>query len=262
VNGKRQEFVYEGTFPAVQSDNTFISSLWATRRVGFLLDEIRLRGENAELKDEVIHLSRDFGIMTPYTSFLVLEDDKAYAQHGIGRMGSGGGKPAAKSDGFLDNPATESSPRMVPVFAADSLSAARMPANEPGDRVITRSERGAAYHSGFSIGGGIDADTSDLREQSGSRAVKMSKRIQAYKGLETAASDMAAFKHVGRKVFTLVEGRWIDTAFKSTLKITTIKFGSEEYFKLLKDKPDLKEVLALGTKVTVVLEDGTALVVE
>jgi Ca-activated chloride channel family protein len=260
VNGKRQEFVYEGTFPAVQSDNTFISSLWATRRVGFLLDEIRLRGENAELKDEVIHLSRDFGIMTPYTSFLVLEDDKAYAQHGIGRMGSGGGKPAGASDGFLNGPATESARPMVPVFAEESLSAGAGPANEPVDRV-KRSER-RSYYRGGKIGGGADADISSMRDESGTRAVAVSKKIQEYKGLETASSEMTAVKHVGRKVFTLVDGRWIDTAFKSTLKITTIKFGSEEYFKLLKDKPDLKDVLALGTKVTVVLEDGTALVVE
>ena len=45
------------------------------------------------------------------------------------------------------------------------------------------------------------------------------------------------------------------------MKITTVKFGSEAYFKLLKDKPSLKDFLALGTKVTVVLDDGTALVV-
>jgi hypothetical protein len=46
------------------------------------------------------------------------------------------------------------------------------------------------------------------------------------------------------------------------MKTTTVKFGSDEYFKLLADKPALKDYLALGTKVTVVLEDGTALVVE
>lgn len=41
-----------------------------------------------------------------------------------------------------------------------------------------------------------------------------------------------------------------------------IKDGSEEYFKLPKEKPELKDFLVLGTKGTIVLEDGTALVVE
>ena len=35
------------------------------------------------------------------------------------------------------------------------------------------------------------------------------------------------------------------------MKTVTVKFGSAEYFKLLTDKPELKDVLALGTKVTV-----------
>jgi hypothetical protein len=41
-----------------------------------------------------------------------------------------------------------------------------------------------------------------------------------------------------------------------------IKFGSEEYFKLPKEKPELKDFLVLGSRVTIALEDGTALVVE
>jgi len=63
-------------------------------------------------------------------------------------------------------------------------------------------------------------------------------------------------------VFTLMDGRWMDSAFKPDMKILTVKFGSDEYFKLLQDKPELKEFLALGTKVTVVLKEGIALVVE
>ena len=63
-------------FPGEQPDNAFISRLWATRKIGYLLDEIRLRGESSELKDEVVRLSREFGILTPYTSMLVLEDEE------------------------------------------------------------------------------------------------------------------------------------------------------------------------------------------
>lgn len=51
----------------------FIPTLWAGRRIGILLDEIRLHGEKKELIDEVVRLSRRYGIITEYTSFLVEE---------------------------------------------------------------------------------------------------------------------------------------------------------------------------------------------
>ncbi|GAB4327814.1 MAG: hypothetical protein Kow0074_23320 [Candidatus Zixiibacteriota bacterium] len=53
----------------------FIPKLWAGRRIGFLLEEMRRHGGNAELKDEVVRLSKKYGIMTPYTAFLALPKD-------------------------------------------------------------------------------------------------------------------------------------------------------------------------------------------
>jgi Ca-activated chloride channel family protein len=45
------------------------------RRVGWLLDEVRLRGDNAELRDEIVQLARRYAIVTPYTSYLIVEDE-------------------------------------------------------------------------------------------------------------------------------------------------------------------------------------------
>lgn len=52
----------------------FIPRLWATRRIGYLIDQIRLHGNNKELVDEVVSLSKRYGIITEYTSFLVDAD--------------------------------------------------------------------------------------------------------------------------------------------------------------------------------------------
>ena len=41
----------------------------------YLLDEIRLRGESRELKDEVTELARKYSIVTPYTAYLIQEDE-------------------------------------------------------------------------------------------------------------------------------------------------------------------------------------------
>jgi len=75
ADGKKQKFTYEVSFPRNADDHEFIRRLWATRRVGYLLDEIRLRGENAELRDEVTDLARKYGIVTPYTAYLIVEDE-------------------------------------------------------------------------------------------------------------------------------------------------------------------------------------------
>src|SRR5207253_2357129 len=70
-------------FPDLDRDNGFIPRLWASRKIGNLLEEIRLHGENAELKDEVIRLSKEFGIPTPYTSILVEEPREYQRRAGI-----------------------------------------------------------------------------------------------------------------------------------------------------------------------------------
>ncbi|MFN2499884.1 MAG: hypothetical protein ABR557_12425 [Pyrinomonadaceae bacterium] len=62
----------------------------------------------------------------------------------------------------------------------------------------------------------------------------------------------------GGKTFYLRDGVWTDADFKAGTKLpqSTIKFGSDEYFALLKQKPRLAAYFSLGEQVVVVL-DGT-----
>jgi len=75
IAGQSKKFAQDVKFSGDAPDTAFIPRLWATRRVGYLLDEIRLRGENAELRDEVTALARQYGIVTPYTAYLIMEDE-------------------------------------------------------------------------------------------------------------------------------------------------------------------------------------------
>ena len=70
------------TSRAASLDHDFLQPLWAARRVGFLLDQIRLHGEDRELVDEVTRLARQYGIVTPYTSYLIVEDEKIRRDRG------------------------------------------------------------------------------------------------------------------------------------------------------------------------------------
>jgi Ca-activated chloride channel family protein len=75
VGKEEKEFVYELTFPDRTEDGReFVEQLWARRKVGFLLDQIRINGEKKELKDEVVALAKKYGITTPYTSYLIVPD--------------------------------------------------------------------------------------------------------------------------------------------------------------------------------------------
>jgi Ca-activated chloride channel family protein len=80
VNGATRTFIYNSQNFAGPGDpaggvSAFIPRLWATRRVGHLLNQIRLHGEAPELIDSVVSLSIRYGIVTPYTSYLVTEGE-------------------------------------------------------------------------------------------------------------------------------------------------------------------------------------------
>ena len=69
-----EELVYEATFESRTAEHDFIPPVWAGRKIAYLMTEIRLHGQSQELKDAIVDLATEFGIVTPYTSYLVMED--------------------------------------------------------------------------------------------------------------------------------------------------------------------------------------------
>ncbi len=76
VEGETATRRYTFRFPERERERDFVARLWATRRVGQLLDAVRMQGENAELKEEIVALAKEFGLVTPYTSYLVREEEE------------------------------------------------------------------------------------------------------------------------------------------------------------------------------------------
>jgi Ca-activated chloride channel family protein len=74
VGMETKEFVYELNFADKTEEKPFVEDLWARRKVGYMLDQIRVNGEKKELVDEVVALAKRYGITTPYTSYLVVPD--------------------------------------------------------------------------------------------------------------------------------------------------------------------------------------------
>lgn len=78
INGKMQVFKFmkqpfteeSSSEPSPESS---LPRLWAARKIGSLLNRIRLEGSDRETVDQIVKLSIRYGIVTPYTSYLVTE---------------------------------------------------------------------------------------------------------------------------------------------------------------------------------------------
>lgn len=78
INGEPQKLVYKDQVFQKDSRKSGdllegLPRLWATRKVGYLLNQTRLGRLDRETIDQIVKLSIRFGIVTPYTSYLVTE---------------------------------------------------------------------------------------------------------------------------------------------------------------------------------------------
>ena len=75
ANGEKHTFLYKSqNFTASHAETLdVIPKIWATRKIGYLLNLIRLNGPEQEIVDSIVSLSIRYGIVTPYTSFLVTD---------------------------------------------------------------------------------------------------------------------------------------------------------------------------------------------
>ncbi|RIK18070.1 MAG: hypothetical protein DCC52_16255, partial [Chloroflexi bacterium] len=82
LNNQAQKYAFEDLNFKRDGGDNFIAPLWATRKIGYLLSQIRLHGENREAVDEIVALAIRYGIVTPYTSFLIQEDNDVLSEGG------------------------------------------------------------------------------------------------------------------------------------------------------------------------------------
>jgi len=210
-NGALRTYSYDNLrFPLREETNDYLPRLWATRRVGWLMEQIRTNGEQKELRDEIVDLGTRYGIVTPYTSYLALEGRETSMNM---TPGNNAQRRARGQFGAMNAPQPTSSP----MIAADSASA------------IT-----------------------------GLAAVRQSKAVRDQKEAEVLRADdtASAVRRMAEKTFYLRDGVWVDSELKpeSNLPETTLTFGSDAYFELLKQRPKLAQYFSLAERVVVVFE--------
>ena len=288
LGNEQKEFLNEAMFPAERRDNDFLPALWARRKVGYLLDQIRLGGERKELVDEVVFLAKRFGIATPYTSYLVVPDQSPPAvgnprpvpfprrldrstprrasSGGGGGMGGGGGLGGGAGGGFGGGGggrelgrSQENQKRVGPAGGGGGRSAPNPSSSgkqSSAEDVARSLESLELEEKNKSSREGGDS----LSQQAGQEAVDIAVILRAMK--DAKSSEQSAAKQVGKTTFLNVNGVWIDSAYKDGIKLVKIKYLSNAYFRLLELNSDAKSVLALGERVVWVTSDGKALVID
>jgi Ca-activated chloride channel family protein len=236
LGGKQVEFSAEVDFPAAAGEQDWIPRLWAARRVGRLLDEIRLRGESAELRDEVVALAREHGIVTPYTAYLVLEDE---ARRGVA--------PELRSFREMEQD------REVSAAARGKLDSVRAEAKAPERRTGAEAVANAQSVLGLKNSRNAQAlQEAEGLEKSGGAAGP----VQGYKDWQ-ARNYALAVKVVSGRAFFQNGTVWTDAAAqgRTALKRRRVRFAAEEYFELLRGNRELAAFLALGNNLDVVVDD-------
>jgi Ca-activated chloride channel family protein len=218
-------FTYPGQrFPLRAEEHEWLPRLWATRRVGWLMEQIRSNGEQRELVDEVVQLGTRYGIVTPYTSFLALEPGAVVDDREPPRP-----RPIIRRD--RDRP-VPSSGGAVPEAVPPPPSAPPPP--PPPPMVMDATGQGAVAQS---------------------RAAREMQEAVTVTG-NAVGADAANVQRVGDKTFYLREGVWTDAEIRADVRLpeTTVTFGSDEYYALLGRVPALGRYFALGEQVAVVVE--------
>ncbi len=275
INGGKKTYEYGAAMSGQNKAADFIPRLWAIRKVGYLLEEIRLRGERAELKDEVTMLGKRFGIVTPYTSYLVVEDvppppvanNRRFDERGRPGDRSPPPPPApvvpwaqapreeaqrfapakkAKEEAKADAPATAAAPRPAPTGAPEMDS----------------DDYAMAFGGGKGVAAGQGRDLGALGSSSGSEGIAVSKATRGMKDSEKGPASSDPVRIAAGRTYIFRSGGWIDSeALSGTPKTLKVKYLSEGYFALLREKPELKAALALGNRVVVVIAPGKSIVI-
>ncbi|MEE8424810.1 MAG: hypothetical protein V3S11_03230, partial [Elusimicrobiota bacterium] len=231
--GKKARFVYPVNLPEKAEKNDFLPRLWANLKVTHELDALRLAGgtgrANPEVIESIVRLAKRYGIVTPYTSYLITEE------------------------GFDMPRARREARNRISLMQADaSASGIR------GGRVTAmRAQEASAFFSRARSGGGHRAKMARKSAPAAVRGLMEEAEKDARMELKKNGRKALKTKSIGGKTFYLRRGVWVDGEYDKTryasAKTVRVRYMSDKYFKLIRNVSGLARYLAIGPKVTLVL---------
>jgi Ca-activated chloride channel homolog len=255
VNGEKRAFEYSVEFKESDTSKAYLPRMWAVRRVGYLMDQISLKGANKELQEEIVRLGTKFGIVTPYTSFLVVEDtapptageplpagrrsgDSAFGNRG--GVGGGGGRPAPAPEDQAGEGAVSKSSSNLERRRADTAAD-----GEEAEKDANEDLAGAAREAGRAT----------------RREARFAELKKAGMSDEQAKQEAAnVVRTVGTRTFVWSEGRWVESDLTNgeIAKAEAVEYLSEAWFELSRKSNEMAKVLAIGDEI--ILRDAERIV--
>ncbi len=194
--------------PASDTEKDFIPQIWAARKIGFLLDQVRLHRSD-ELIKEIVLLSQEWGIPTEFTSFLVEEPVTAQSIDSV----VNGIRKEVKS-------------------ARDAESGRWGVSQSLNSNTLKNRAQVQAPSSAGAMG------------PVGSNRMG---NVLGYMDSEGKVVTVDRIQNIGSRTFYLRDGKWVDAYVDGKdLKVTRIKQFSNAHFKLLKAYPELTRYQRLG----------------
>jgi hypothetical protein len=238
-------------FPNITESNDFLPRIWAMRKVGYLLDEIRMSGETAEAKNQIIKLAKKYGFVTPYTSYLAADERtqiavNAPASQAASRPDLMRFKSPAKAVNTPDFVEPMAMPASVGIPMEEALELERK------SRTIPLGDLSGFAGSGGGGGGGKASGTTSAQLK---KEVDASVALREMKAAETSAPrETATSRKIGSKEFVLKGSIWTDSSYdpNKKLEVVDLVFGSEALLKAIASDKQLAAYAALGKNVTVV----------
>ena len=234
-----------------------MEDLWARRKVGYLLDQIRVNGEKKELVDEVVTLAKRYGITTPYTSYLVVPDgplpwsgrsragkppvsrwsrsrSKAPAagptEGGRLRQGRSGRRQTAQGQP-RGCPRRQSDKHLSELADEAAKGDARSGSPRPQEAIEESREQDIALNQGRQ--GRLPAPRP--RPRPGRRRSASICRCSRRNLRNQTSVTRTASKYVQNRNCIDVGGVWIDDGFNPKMPTVTVKAMSEAYFRILRE---------------------------
>jgi Ca-activated chloride channel homolog len=201
VNGEGLNFAYpEQTFSESGREEAsvleFIPRLWATRKIGYLLNQARLHGPDPEIVDQIVRLSIRYGIITPYTSYLITEDFPLGAgdQNRIAAEQYKSFQSELQNDTFGQE-AVQRAVNQAAMAGADTAAPAGV---ENSGQVRISGSRTFVFKEGVWLDTAFDPESSET--------IKVAFLSEDYFSLARSKPELAAAFALGEKVIAMSEG--------------------------------------------------------
>ncbi|MDR1958748.1 MAG: VWA domain-containing protein [Planctomycetaceae bacterium] len=248
VHGNEKSFSFDGEF--VEKSNgtrySFIERLWAVRRIGEIIDQLDLKGQNDELTEELVRLSTLHGILTPLTSFLA--DDSTDLNAITANSVRTGELSREQLRGVSGENATASRAMKNSMQNAQFADQARSKQSFAMEKSLPSSSLTSGMSGGIggrqttgSMGGMASADVS------GSWAREPSVTARA-----STARPMERVQQIANQTFYFRNNQWEDPSVTGSQRqnLQVVKQFSEEYFALVeKHGRELTQFLVLDEPV-------------